>query len=161
MKPIVCLMKLADGDAPCTGKIYYKCFQVQQQLGDEQLELPDDVREKVLEIWQARWTYLHSPIHGAAYCLDPEYWDDEAEGNVETFNDLLLVINKIHTTPADRQAARQQYAAYKAKELSFGRMEAAYDAPSLPSHQWWELYGKCAPQLLKVAVRILSQVGAQ
>jgi hypothetical protein len=31
---------------------------------------------EVRRIWDARWKFMDSPLHGAAYCLEPEFLSD-------------------------------------------------------------------------------------
>ena len=63
-------------------------------------------------------------------------------------------------TEDERQKARQQFSAYKAREGLFGRLEAWNDRDCMPAHQWWERYGRSCPELQRVAVRVLSQVSS-
>lgn len=159
-EPLVCLLRLADGDAPCTGKIYYKMSKCLEQVRSGKHGLDPELQDKIEEIISRRWEYLHSPIHGAAYCLDPEFWEDA--GNIaECKQGLLTMIDKLLPTPEDRQAARQHFAAYKAKEglFSVGGAAAA-DANTMPAHQWWDMYGSACPELQQVAVAVLSQVSS-
>lgn len=42
----------------------------------------------------------------------------------------------------------------------FGHAAAAKDAPDTPAWQWWEMYGAGAPELQRVAMRVLSLVAS-
>jgi hypothetical protein len=72
----------------------------------------------------------------------------------------LAIIQKVHNTPEAQQKARLQYAAFKAREGAFARAAAKQDAKVMPAHQWWVVYGAGAPELQRVAVRVLSQVAS-
>lgn len=154
------LLRLADGNAPCTGKIYYRMSKCLEHVRSDKHNLDPDLQEQVEDIISRRWDYLHSPIHGAAYCLDPEFWDD-AGNNAECKGNLLTIINKLLPTAEEQQAARQQFAMYKSKEELFAVEGAAVqDAATMPAHQWWDMYGSGCKELKQVAVAVLSQVSA-
>ena len=71
----------------------------------------------------ARWTNLHNPIHGAAFCLDPEYlWFDHQVGNAEAYGEFLTMCDLVHGEGSDEAAKCQvQYSAYKRKQGLFAR----------------------------------------
>lgn len=160
-EPILRLLRFADGDVPSSGKIHYYAYKVQQRL--QEVQLDDEVMDEVRDIWRQRWEYMSSPLHGAAYCLDPEFLTDEGLdlGNSRDacVSDLLKMINKL-VAVSDRQAVRLSYAAFRSKEGLFGEAEAHADAAVMPAHQWWSIYGADHPQLQKLAITLLSQVSS-
>lgn len=112
--------------------------------------------------WESRRSMLDSPLHGASYCLDPEFMSD---GGLALTNkkdacvvDLMTVMDKLISSDDDRAAARDSYASFRAKEGLFGSTAAKSDASRWPAHQWWEVYGVGHPQLQQLAMRVLSQV---
>jgi hypothetical protein len=116
----------------------------------------------VVDIWESRWKLMDSPLHGAAYCLDPEFISDEGlsinNQDDACVKDLLTVMKRLIPHKEDRSAARASYNAFRAKEGLFGSEEALEDADCTPAHQWWAFYGKGHPELMRLAVRVLSQV---
>jgi hypothetical protein len=103
---------------------------------------------------------MHSVLHGAGYCLDPQHWDDTGltgASKDECYDNLMTVIEKLLPDEEDQQAARSSCSSFRAKERQFGRPSAAKDAGSMPAHQWWDMYGSAHPQLQKVALKVLSQ----
>jgi len=165
-EPIIKLLRLADGDTPSTGKIHYYAFKVSQHLqGEGCAGLPASVRQQVCEIWKERWDYMDSPMHGAAYCLDPEFLGDAGLGlsNIRDgcVKSLRTMIDRLLPGDEDaQQAARMGYQAFRHSEGEFGDAAARKDAPSMPAHQWWDSYGCSAPELQRVAIRVLSQVSS-
>lgn len=113
----------------------------------------------VQDVWTDRWEKMHSPIHGAAYCLDPEFWFDAGK-NDECWKNLLTVMKKMHPDPEQYRLARANWSTYVAREGAFAFEEALEDAEILPAHQWWESYGQGTPQLKHVAMRVLAQVSS-
>ena len=65
---------------PCMGKVYYRCFQLQQKLAA--VEWLEEKEQKWLsDQWQHRWTQLHSDMHACgeqlcAACLCAEHAQD-------------------------------------------------------------------------------------
>ena len=108
--------------------------------------------------WMERWnTQMHSPIQGAAYCLDPEHFKDKHHENSEVMSDLETMCQRLSDTPEDGSLAYRQFAWYKARSGSFGKEEALKNMSELPSWVWWQLHGSEAPQLQRVAIRCLAQ----
>jgi hypothetical protein len=121
-----------------------------------------NTKRAVEKVWRERWDYLHSPIHGAGFCLDPEFHSmtlGAAEGR-ETLADLDTMVKRLLPDPEQRILAMRQYASFQAGEGSFGLESAAEQAKQLPGHQWWEVYGKGTPELQSVAVKVLAQVSS-
>ena len=44
--------------------------------------LPQRLKPTVKDIVKKRWEYLHSDIHSAGFCLDPEFWHIELNQEV-------------------------------------------------------------------------------
>jgi hypothetical protein len=115
---------------------------------------------KVRNIWHERWQQMHSKLHGAGYCLDPQFWTDTGlapDSKDECVDNLMDTISKILPSEVAQQAARQSYSSFRAKEKHFARPAAKNDAGDLPGHQWWEVHGNAHPQLQEVAIKVLSQ----
>ena len=157
--PIYNLLRKADGEAPMTGKVYRFCFDVSQHLQGD-FGLPAAVIRQVRAIWKTRWDQMDSPVHGAAYCLDPQFWDDEglgANGSDPCKDHLFDLFEKLLPDEGEAQKARLSYASFRSKEVVFGRQRAVEDAGVMPAHQWWETHAGAHPQLQRVAKRLLAQ----
>ncbi len=48
----------------------------------QQSALPARLKPIVKDIIKKRWEYLHSDIHSAGFCLDPEFWHIELNQEV-------------------------------------------------------------------------------
>jgi hypothetical protein len=124
--------------------------------------LDEEAREHVLECWDRRWDMMDADLHGAGYCLDPEFQGDTGLGVNNTADScvkaLRAVIKRLLPTTEQQQAARKSYTAFRNREGVFGDQDALDDADSMPAWQWWQLYGGDHPELQLVAIRVLSQV---
>ena len=124
--------------------------------------LPIATMRAVRQIWDHRRGMLDSPLHGAGYCLDPEFLTDPGlaitNARDACVTDLLTVTSKLILDDEERDKPRASYASFRAKEGLFGSDAARRDAGSWPAHQWWEVYGVGHPELQQLAVKVLSQV---
>ena len=85
------------------GKVYMTWWTVQRSL-----ECPEELEDSVVKPWQRpftstkrkillilfhkRWASAHSPIHGAAHFLDPEYWNLDLWSNAKIVADFHKVV---------------------------------------------------------------------
>ena len=52
-------------------QVYPMCAQIEQHIRD--VGLDKDVQEAVSKIFWERWDKMHSPLHAAAYMLEPQF----------------------------------------------------------------------------------------
>ena len=83
------------------GKVYHENFKlgkILQSMTDSQEFdfIPSTVRTDIQSKWMARWTDLHNPLHGAGYCLDPEFHSHDHTACAEALADLFTMCDKIH-----------------------------------------------------------------
>ena len=50
--------------------------------------------------WMARWTDLHNPLHGAAYCFNPDIHAYDHTTCPEALTDLYTICDKINCKAA-------------------------------------------------------------
>jgi hAT family C-terminal dimerisation region len=160
LEPAVCLMRMADGDTPCTGKMYYKCFEVGQHLRGSKVDgLSAAQHAQIYQMFKDRWIMLHNDLHAAGYALDPEYQEHDFAGcNAEVMEGLFAAIDKQLPDPASAALAIEQHNRYINKEGIFGRPPTMLAAQSMPAYKWWQTFGIGVPELRLVAMRVLSQV---
>ena len=71
--PIVCFLRLLDGNKPCLGKVSYKMSLVLDTV--EKMEDKVPWAKEVKHLVMSRWEYMHSDMHAFAYVVNPEYAD--------------------------------------------------------------------------------------
>jgi hypothetical protein len=158
-EPIVCLLRLVDGNKPCTGKIYWKMFQLCQKI--EQSDLPGARRKPIHQLAMERWKMLHNDLHAAGFVLDPEYCEFLQHENDEVVSGFHSVVERIYSDNVQAQVrAIEQHAIYRARQGLFARSMAIEAAKTMPAHRWWLSFGAHVPELQKVAVRVLAQVAS-
>ena len=123
--PAMNLLRLADSNIPGTGKVYHEMFKTEKLLETMSVEydfIPKATRDAVRAKWMQRWTDLQNPLHGAGYCLDPEFHSHDHSACAEALKDLFLMCDKVHGTGS---AASGTGSAASASSLA-GRMIYIY-----------------------------------
>jgi hypothetical protein len=113
-----------------------------------------------------RWTAAHNIIHGAAFCLDPEYHSWKHEENPEAYSDFIKMCDEVHGAGLPGEAgvrgvrasalAQAQFSMYKNGEGGFANKRVLESAKYMRAGAWWKQNGKHVKELQKVAVRALS-----
>lgn len=75
-KPHTFPVRPANGQSKCACislQVYFYCSLFKNNVDASSL----NARQKaaVNQCMRERWDYLHSDLHGAAFCMDPEFWD--------------------------------------------------------------------------------------
>lgn len=155
--PIVEVLRLADGQIPCTGKIYWKMFQAHNSIA-ESVDLPEEDRVQLASLVMKRWTMLHTDLHAAGFVLDPEFQHFLQHENEEVINGFHAMIERVFPDDVESQVkAIEQHSSYTAGHGLFGRPMALAAAKTMPAHRWWSSFGSGTPELQLVATRVLSQ----
>ena len=109
-----------------------------------------------------RWTDLHSQLHGAGYCPDPEFHSHDHSSCAEALCDLFCMCDKVHgaESAASAKAQLDWSCAYKAKTGFFQNETVWTNAAKIQMRQaWYKMYVKpWHPELAMVGMRVLSQV---
>ena len=110
-----------------------------------------------------RWTYGYSPIHGAGYCLDPEYVNHDQQTNSEVWNGgFVAVVRRLCSRNEESIATiLEQYVQFKTKTGVFAEPYVWNLAKKLSGAQWWQTCGGQVQELRMVAMKVLSQVTSQ
>ena len=72
-------------------QVYPMCAQIEQHI--KNVGLDKNLEEAVSKIFRERWDKMHSPLHAAAYMLEPQFGNAAFGREVCTFHsDALLEI---------------------------------------------------------------------
>ena len=69
-------------------QVYPICAQIQQHI--RKVGLDKDLEEEVYNIFEDRWNKMHSPLHSAAYMLEPQFRDATFGREVSPFKTLQI-----------------------------------------------------------------------
>ncbi|KAH9291987.1 hypothetical protein KI387_042831, partial [Taxus chinensis] len=165
--PVFSVIKYGDSNSPNLGEIY-EC--IDSMLG--QMKAAIRVRDPTLEFYnehiqpiiQRRWEKLNTPLHMAAYALNPK-WYVERPGRVVPLDDdevkkgLMKAFKKMYT-PQEASQIRLEWLDFT--ELDGYKTSAKADRVTIAQEKpvsWWRLYG-LSGLLRPLAIRLLSQVSS-
>eukprot|EP00955_Chlamydomonas_euryale_P007617 80757-Chlamydomonas_euryale.AAC.1 len=122
----------------------------------------------ILEHLERRWEMLHSPLHAAGLLLDPEFQQHNYDGrdvtSVEVRDGMKNVLMRMLPDMEARGNAEHQLSNFRNQwgcfKPTLGTETMYAQARVLPAWEWWLTYGGDAPELQKVALRVLSQVAS-
>jgi hypothetical protein len=178
--PVKKLLRITDSDKPtCSNsKVYNGMFQLGQRLSQSTI----DWAAAAKECFDERWVYIHTPMHGAGYALDPEFLGGGNEGLDEWVMDgvheMCEKMSLLHVSQSTRTAVEEllltdsavvefnstchrQFQEFREQRSSvFMKPAVIANQKKVPAYKWWQMYCNHMPELQSVAVRVLSQVGA-
>lgn len=109
----------------------------------------------VIDQWQED---SHSPLHAAAYFLNPSvFYSPSFSPNKVIQKGLLDCIEILEPNVSAQVTITSQINFYEEAVGDFGRPVALRGRESLAPATWWSLYAADYPELQRLAVRILSQ----
>ena len=106
--------------------------------------LPKDLKKSIGGLILQRWANLHTAMHGAGFCLHPEYHGGkyEQEKNSEAMTDLLTMCEKFHGKGSDKasKAMRQWTDLYKGRNGVFENEMVFNLAKDADPVLWWKTW---------------------
>lgn len=54
-------------------QVYGSMLEIEKAYESDKLNLEDEDREELMEIFRSRWEKLHHPLHSAGYMLEPQF----------------------------------------------------------------------------------------
>lgn len=170
MMPVMYAIRNLDQRSPTLGKVWMQWWTVQRSLEcPEKLEhsvvekhwrIPFKSRQRkvLLKYFHARWIGAHTPLHSAAYMLDPEYWNMDLMSNVEVVHDFYKVVNTFYDNVDDRVRCIKEMTSFRLKEGLFSNSLVQQMAKEQPAWKWWMMNGGEHYALLRgLAMKVLSQ----
>ncbi|XVE92860.1 hypothetical protein REPUB_Repub01dG0139600 [Reevesia pubescens] len=160
-EPLVRVLRIVDADdRPAMGYLYEAIHRAREEM----LKRFQGRKKKVdpyLKILDARWDrQLHKNLHATGYWLNPrnQYNTIEMAKNNQTTSGLLDVIEKYsHGNSVLRSKLTSEMKVFRTARGDFGRISAISDRDVMLPDEWWRCYGSDAPNLQKLAIRVLSQ----
>ncbi|XP_016171360.2 uncharacterized protein LOC107613746 [Arachis ipaensis] len=159
--PLIKLLRLVDADEKPSLGIVYAGMQRAKINIKTMFRNRKSAYTPYTSILKMRWDkHLKRDLHAAAYFLNPDYF--YSEGFVEKANILrsLLDLFDIKTLCDDSVVAMQEIQLYRDRKGSFGRESALKAIKRLEPGEWWRLHGGSAPNLQKMAIRLLHQTSS-
>jgi hypothetical protein len=171
------LMRETDGGTPFMGEVYNSMYSLEKALNalvapasdtkpagewsrQPYIDRMADITDPNDGIHIRRWNYLHCDYHSGGFAFNPKYRDIDVNGinNGEVQHDVELIINRFYRNDSSKaRLARQQYNDFRQGRGLGGEAGAMEAAKTMPSWEWWFLYGGDMPELRHIACRVLSK----
>ncbi|XP_021317766.1 uncharacterized protein LOC8056964 [Sorghum bicolor] len=160
-EPLAVVLRRMDSDVPAMGFLY---GYLQEAKNEISRRFNND-RKKYEEVFQyidKRWdSMLKTPLHRAGYYLNPFYYyqNKKAIEDNESFRDgVITCITKLVPDEDTQDKIIEELQRFQDAEGSFGKDIAKRQCKNIhfvPA-KWWLNHGSSAPNLRKLAARILS-----
>ncbi|KAL4355706.1 hypothetical protein AHAS_Ahas09G0013500 [Arachis hypogaea] len=160
-EPLVHVLRIMDSeDKAAMGFLYQAMYKAREDMV-KRFQKRKRVVEPYLKILDSRWDLqLKRNLHVVGYWLNPAFRFNYAEfdKHKDTVSALLDVIERYAYGDADLiTKLTSEKRIVKNAEGDFGRQSAIRERSTVMPDQWWESYGCGAPNLQKLAIRVLSQ----
>ncbi|XP_061370284.1 uncharacterized protein LOC133313002 [Gastrolobium bilobum] len=160
-EPLVRVLRIVDSeDKPAMGFLYQAIIKAREEMV-RRFQRNKKKVEPYLKILDTRWdSQLRKNLHAAGYWLNTgcHFNIDKFEKYEFTTSGLLDVLERYSFGNSELQAKlTNEMRIFKAAEGDLGRQSALRELNTVMPDKWWECYGFGAPNLRKLAIRILSQ----
>ena len=140
-------------------QVYYYCSMMNDQIeGLSSPRFTPEIKAEVQGLFRHRWDEFNSPLHCAAFALDPEFQDCHL--NPEVMRGLRTVCLRMLGNTDAAKAALLRHAAYVNHEGDFGDPLVLAMKEEMAGYQWWQQAGGECRELQTVAVRVLAMVSS-
>ena len=157
-------LRLTDCENPTSAEIFMRMAAMKSSLENNtfvaadgrEFELNDAEHETILKAFESRWEMLHSPIHSAAFTLNPRYTHVHSfSGDAQLEHDELLLS---WLSEADVHLYKDQFRNFKEKTGIFANpILWSKTALEKDADAWWGDWGAGKKVLHDFAVRVTSQ----
>ncbi|KAK4485199.1 hypothetical protein RD792_007824 [Penstemon davidsonii] len=157
--PLVEVLRLVDGEKkPPTGYIYEAIDHAKKKIA---LSFNNNEQRyaEIFGIIDNRWkNQLHRPLHAAGHLLNPEFY--YANKEIEDVEVITSGFDKCVEKLVEDEDIQDKIASeikfYKQAEGTFSSKQAIRQRTKMAPAEWWGAYGNSAPNLKKLAIKILS-----
>ncbi|XP_050243404.1 uncharacterized protein LOC126692036 isoform X1 [Quercus robur] len=158
---LIRLLRIVDSDQrPAIGYVYEGMHRA--WLGIKKIfRMKKHLYKPYTSIIKNRWDkHLRKDLHAAAYWLNPAFQYDE-ENFCRKPAVHMVVLDYIGTKyDGDKEKVIKETQYFRDRIGSFDRELALSTSTTTHPEEWWKLWGANAPNLQKLAIRILSQTSA-
>ncbi|XP_074342711.1 uncharacterized protein LOC141680360 [Apium graveolens] len=172
--PMYDILRFSDTDKPSLYLVYDMWDDMIEKVKNiiyrhEKKELFEEspFYDVVYTILIARWTKSSSPIHCFAHSLNPRYysynWLNGAPNRLPPHQDIELsrernkYIKRYFPDGEARKAVSIEHAQFSGQMDIFGNADSIEDRGTMDPKMWWLVHGASAPNILKIALKLLGQ----
>ncbi|XP_066336805.1 putative transcriptional regulator tpeD [Miscanthus floridulus] len=172
--PIYDMIRFADTDTPCLHLIYEMWDSMIEKVkkeiylyeGKEPNE-ESDLYSVIHDILIARWTKGNNPLHCLAHSLNPRFysnkWLEEGAGRLPPHKDKevsqmrMTCFKKFFRIPQELAQVKEEYSRFSSCSEEFNDPDSIHDRWAVSPMTWWTNHGQSVPQLMSLAMKLLSQ----
>ncbi|AQK58065.1 hAT transposon superfamily protein [Zea mays] len=120
----------------------------------------------VHDILVSRWTKSNTPLHCLAHSLNPKYYTDawinevpnrQAPHNDEEISEMRNTCFRRYFSGEELKKIKLQYAYFSLFGNGFNSFDSLEDRSYMEPKMWWGIHGHSAPELKKLALKLLGQ----
>ncbi|KAI0495898.1 hypothetical protein KFK09_022205 [Dendrobium nobile] len=160
--PLIRLLRIVDADEkPSLGYLYDGMFRARKAM-KTMFRNNKRMYKPFTSIIKRRWdNQLRQGIHSAAYFLNPQFQYDRENycSKSGVLQGLVELIGNKDVCPKST-LAMNEVRFFRDSLESFGKLIASTLAKEMQPDEWWRMFGSSAPNLQKLAIRILSQTSS-
>jgi hypothetical protein len=165
MFPALRLIRIADSDMPLVSKVVVRVSQLRETLRGDANDVPTAVKNEILTLFDAEHSSWLADIHILAFCLDPEYWDENVFLNHDIMVRLRRSVSRYFDQPGVTQQQHtqkvtqffQEYQLFRDKLGDFSLPVIQQAAIVTHMSDWYRMYASFVPLLQSVGIRVGGQ----
>uniref|UniRef100_A0A2P2J1R6 DNA binding protein n=2 Tax=Rhizophora mucronata TaxID=61149 RepID=A0A2P2J1R6_RHIMU len=156
--PLLRLMRIASSkQRPAMGYLLAGMYQVKVKIKRELTKREDYmIYWNIIDRWwEQQWNL---PLHAAGFYLNPKFfYSINGDVHKEIVSRMFDCIEKLVPDSKTQDKIVKEINSYKNAAGDFGRKMAIRSRGTLLPAEWWSTYGGSCPNLVRLAIRILSQ----
>ncbi|PWA61298.1 hAT transposon superfamily [Artemisia annua] len=142
---------------PGMGYVYAGVYRAKEAIKKELVD-----KKNYMVYWNIidrRWGQLHRhPLHMAGFYLNPKFfYSTEGDIHYQIRLSVYDCVEKLILDTKIQDKIMRETASYREAAGDFGRKIAIRGRNTLCPAEWWSTYGGACPNMLRFAIRILSQ----
>ncbi|AQL06596.1 hAT transposon superfamily protein, partial [Zea mays] len=172
-EPIYTMIRATDTDKPCLHLIYEMWDTMIEKVKSViyRHEMKETHEESIFysavhDILVSRWTKSNTPLHCLAHLLNSKYYTDawinevlnrQAPHNDEEISEMRNTCFRRYFSGAELKKIKLQYANFSLFGPGFNSFDSLEDRSYMEPKMWWGIHGHSAPELKKLALKLLGQ----
>ncbi|PWZ40492.1 hypothetical protein Zm00014a_028394 [Zea mays] len=172
-EPIYTMIRAADTDKACLHLIYEMWDTMIEKVKSViyRHEMKETHEESIFysavhDILVSRWTKSNTPLHYLAHSLNPKYYTDawinevpnrQAPHNDEEISEMRNTCFRRYFSGEELKKIKLQYANFSLFGNGFNSFDSLEDRSYMEPKMWWGIHGHSAPELKKLALKLLGQ----
>jgi hypothetical protein len=156
------LIRIADSDTPCMGKIHPLVISLRDHMTTRAIGNVNFTR--IVEKYNEMIPKLSVEVHKAAYCVDPEFWDNDVRSQPDVMESFQSAVKKVfHFHPKQDEVIDNfysQFNIFRNKQGPFASEFWQAKAKSMNANEWWIQIATTYVELRFFAIKLLDLVAS-